>query len=348
MHDIQSEVDTWLAQGKRVVIATVIQTWYSSPRVTGARMAITADGQIAGSVSGGCVEGAVVEVAMQVLKTHIPQLVHFGVSDESAWEIGLSCGGSIDVFVCELHPDFYKILRQALDGQQPVATVQVVRAPVGLLGEEIMVYDDGHAWISLGSELDQAIISAALSALRKGQPQRVEIPVPRRGDSIEVFIDTFQPPYTLVMVGGVQITIALAEIARLLGYRTIVVDPRRIFGTVERFPYVDRLIQSWPDEALAQVGLTSTTAVATLSHDPKLDDPALLAALPSTAFYVGALGSSRTQAKRRQRLLEGGLDESLMARLHTPIGLSIGAQNPEEIALAIMAQITAVRRGREM
>ena len=195
MHDILSEVDAWLAQGKRLVMATVIQTWYSSPRAAGARMAITAEGQIAGSVSGGCVEGAVIDAAMQVFKTHTPRLLHFGVSDENAWEVGLSCGGSIDVFVCEIHPDFYTILHQALDGQQPAAAIQVVRAPAGLLGEEIMVYKDGPAWGRLGGELDQAIISAARSALQKGQPQRAEIPVPG-GESIEVFIDTLLPSYT--------------------------------------------------------------------------------------------------------------------------------------------------------
>ncbi len=347
MHDILNEVDTWLAQGKRLALATVIQTWYSSPRKAGARMAITAEGQIAGSVSGGCVEGAVIEAAMQALKTHTPQLLHFGVSDENAWEVGLSCGGVVDVFVCELHDDFFPILHQALDEQQPAAVIQVVRAPAALLGSEMMVYGDGRTWNSLGDELDATIISAARSALQKAQPQRVEIPVPG-GEPIEVFIDTLLPPHTLIMVGGVQITIALVEMARLLGYRTVVVDPRRTFGTVERFPNADQLIQSWPDEALEQVGLTSTTAVATLSHDQKLDDPALLAALPSPAFYVGALGSSRTQAKRRQRLLEAGLDERLMDRLHTPIGLALGADNPEEIALSIMAQITAIRRGREL
>jgi xanthine dehydrogenase accessory factor len=186
-------------------------------------------------------------------------------------------------------------------------------------------------------------VAAAREVLAAGQPKQVSLP--HANTEVELFVDVLLPSPTLIAVGGVHIAIALAALARTLGYRTIIVDPRRTFGSEPRFPHVDQLIQEWPDDALKQIGLTRSTAVAMLTHDPKLDDPGLLMALPSPAFYVGALGSSKTQAKRRQRLLEAGLTEAQLARLHGPIGLDIGAQTPEEIALAVMAQIVAARNG---
>jgi len=339
MRDILSDLDNWHADDNQsIAIATVIQTWGSSPRRAGAKMAITPDGKITGSVSGGCVEGAVFESGVEVLKSNKPQLLHFGVADETAWEVGLACGGSIDIFVKPLEPNFFKSLRSVLLEEQTAVIVTVVRGPDDLLGREILVHDDGNVLGTISNELDERVLNVARETLARGISERVML-----SDSIEVFLEVSLPPPTLIAVGGVHITIALMALAKTLGYRTVVIDPRSAFGSEARFPHVDQLIQLWPDEAFQQVPPNRSTAIAMLTHDPKLDDPALKIALPSPAFYVGALGSKTTQAKRRQRLLDDGLTEAQVNRLHGPIGLEIGAGTPEEIAMSIMAEIVSAR-----
>jgi len=336
MLDIKHTLDRWLEAGQPVALATVIQTWGSSPRGVGAKMAVTASGDIAGSVSGGCVEGAVAETALQVLETRQPRLLHFGVADETAWEVGLACGGQIDVFVNPLNPDFYRLWRLSLAQEGAFAVAHVLSGLPGESGKALIVRPDG----SYEGELEgrqMEIVQAALQALQAGRSARLTLP------NAEVFIEVSLPAPTLVMIGGVHIAIALAALAKTLGYRTIVIDPRRAFGSQARFPHADQLIQAWPDEALEQIQLDASCAVAMLTHDPKLDDPALKVALPSPAFYVGALGSRKTQAARRERLLAGGLDPALLERLRGPIGLDIGAQTPEEIALSILAEVVAAR-----
>lgn len=343
MRDILPDIDRWRAQGQPIALATVIQTWGSAPRGVGAKMALTPAGEIAGSVSGGCVEGAVFEAGVQTLKSGRPQLLHFGVADETAWEVGLACGGTIEVFIELLDVDLYDRLRAALMEERPAATVTVVRGPADLLGRKIALIDGGEPWGGLG----EAAVEAARAALAEGRSGRLTLASAAfTAEPVEAFVEVLLPSPRLVIVGGVHIAIALTAIARTLGYRTIVVDPRRAFGSEVRFPHADRLIQAWPEEAFAQIGLTRLTAVVMLTHDPKLDDPALKVALPSPAFYVGALGSRSTQARRRKRLLEAGLTEAQLARLRGPIGLDIGAQTPEEIALAVMAEVIAVRNGR--
>jgi xanthine dehydrogenase accessory factor len=342
VRDILPDVETWLAQGKSVAIATVIQTWGSSPRQEGARMAITPDGGISGSVSGGCVEGAVFEAAVESLNTGRPQLLHFGVADESAWDVGLACGGSIEIFVKPLDAEFFKTLRSVLDEEIPAALVTLIRGPDEKVGREILIHGNGEVIASSVDIPAAKIADLSTNSLAEGTTQRILLE-----DGIEIFIETLLPPPTLVAVGGVHITIALMELAKTLGYRTIVVDPRKAFGSGQRFPHVDRLIQSWPDEAFQQIPITSNTAVAMLTHDPKLDDPALKIALASPAFYVGALGSRLTQNKRRQRLLEDGLTEEQLDRIHGPIGIDIQARTPEEIALSILSEIVAARNKAE-
>jgi len=301
-------------------------------------MAITPEGKITGSVSGGCVEGAVFEAGVEVLKTKRPQLLHFGVADETAWEVGLACGGSIDIFVKPLDTEFFKPLRSAIVEEHPAAAVTVVRGPDELLGREILLRDDGSITGTINEDLNQRAMNLARETLEQGVARRAML-----NEDIEVFVEVILPPPTLIAVGGVHITVALVELAKTLGYRTIVVDPRRAFGNAERFPHVDQLVQAWPDDAFRQIPITRSTAIAMLTHDPKLDDPALKIALPSPAFYVGALGSRTTQAKRRQRLLEEGLSEAELNRLRGPIGLEIEARTPEEIAVSIMAEIVATR-----
>jgi xanthine dehydrogenase accessory factor len=345
MREVASDIDRWLAQDQSIALATVLQTWGSAPRGIGAKMALTQNGQIAGSVSGGCVEGAVVEAGAEVLKTGRPQLLHFGVADETAWSVGLACGGSIEVFVKPLDASLYGVIHQALAEDRSAAMVTVVRGPTGLLGQEMIVLDDGSHVGSLGSDLDEPARAAARAALSEERSQRLTLP-DRATEPVEIFVDVLPSAPTLIMVGGVHIAIALAAIAKTLGYRTIVIDPRRAFSSEARFPHVDQLIQAWPDDAFTQINLTRSTAVAMLTHDPKIDDPASKIVLASRAFYIGVLGSRKTHEQRRQRLLQAGLSESQLARLLGPIGLEIGAKTPEEIALAVMAQIVAARNGQ--
>lgn len=339
MRDILPDLDIWGAEDdKQIALATVIQTWGSSPRRAGAKMALTPDGKITGSVSGGCVEGAVFDTGIDVLKSSRPQLLHFGVADETAWEVGLACGGSIDIFVKPLDKDLFKSLRSVLVDEQTAVLVTVVRGPDETFGHELLLKENGSATGTISDELNEQVVNLARETLAQGESRRVML-----NDETEVFIEVILPPPTVIAVGGVHITIALMALAKTLGYRTVVIDPRSAFGNEERFPTVDQMIQKWPDEAFEELPITRSTAIAMLTHDPKLDDPALKIALPSSAFYIGALGSKTTQAKRRQRLLDEGLTEEHLDRLHGPIGLKIGAGTPEEIAISIMAEIVAAQ-----
>jgi len=336
MEDVIQDVQRWRKEQQSVALATVIETWGSAPRQAGAKMAMAPDNKISGSVSGGCIEGAVYETGMAVLESAQPQLLHFGVADETAWEVGLACGGSIDVFVEPLDTAIADRLNEMLDDGLAYALATIIKGPDNLLGRKLLLSDEGEPVGTLG-DLDEQALPAAREALEAGKSRRQEI-----GD-VEIFIEVHRPRPTLIMVGGVHIAVALTSIAKTLGYNTVVVDPRRAFGSQERFPHVDRLIQAWPEKAFAQLKLTPDSAVAMLTHDPKIDDPALKIVLESKAFYVGALGSSRTQAKRRKRLLEAGLTEAQLDRIHGPIGLDLGGRTPPEIALAVMAEIVKAR-----
>ncbi|MBI2331833.1 MAG: XdhC family protein, partial [Chloroflexi bacterium] len=293
----------------------------------GAKMAFTSNGQICGSVSGGCVENAVFEAGIESLKTNRPQLLHFGVADEIAWEVGLACGGSIDIFVKPLNKNLFEELRSIIENEEQAVAVTVIRGQDEILGREILIHEDGHVTGTLG-KWDQA-------ALMLGN------------EILTIFLEAILPSPTLIIVGGVHIAVSLNSLAKTLGYRTVVIDPRKAWGNKERFPNVDQLIQDWPEDAFGQIKVTCSTAIAMLTHDPKLDDPALKIALDSPAFYVGALGSKSTNAKRRERLLDDGMSEVQLSRLHAPIGLDIGAQSPEEIALAIIAEVVEAHRKQE-
>jgi xanthine dehydrogenase accessory factor len=297
-------------------------------------MAFTGEREIAGSVSGGCVEGAVLAAGARILKGEPPRLLHFEVPDETAWRVGLTCGGSLDVFISRFDGNLLGRLQAALQEQQPVAMITGIRGPIDLLGQMLLMSPDGSTEGSLGQQWDAAAVELAREGLDHGESGRFELP----GDS-EIFRDVFAPQPSLVMVGGVHVAQALAPLARILGWRTVLIDPRRAWGNDGRFADVDQLLQSWPDDALRQIQLSDSTAVVTLTHDPKLDDASLLIALRSEAFYVGALGSAGSHEKRRMRLQEGGLTEAEISQLHAPVGLPIGARSPQEIALAIMAQI---------
>lgn len=340
MKDVIEAIDGWLSSGEsRIALATVIETWGSSPRKAGARMAFTADGQdIAGSVSGGCVEGAVIEAGTEVLATGRPQLLHFGVADETAWDVGLACGGTIDVFVECLDPAWYDMARELTVTGKRGAIATVIRGPAEKVGRRSFITGDEITAGALGDGLDDI----ALQTLRETHLSTRLAPA---GD-LEIFIDVFRPTPTLHIVGGAHIAVALTQMAGILGFQTVIIDPRRAFANKSRFPAADRLIMEWPDKAFAENPIDADSAVVTLSHDPKIDDPALRSALNSEAFYIGALGSRRTNADRGRRLAAAGFTEAQLERIHAPVGLDIGADTPEEIALAILAEVVAAYRQR--
>jgi len=339
MREILADIERWRREGAVIATATVVQTWGSSPRGVGAKMAVTSGGRMVGSVSGGCVENAVVELGIESLKSERPQLLHFGVADETAWEVGLACGGSIDVFVKPLDPELFEKMYALLMSEDSGVLLTVIRGHEELLGREMLVVDGGIIHGPLGNEWDSIVLNLAHDVLSQGVSRRVSL-----SEDVEVFAEAILPPPTLIVVGGVHIAIALVFMAKTLGYRTVLIDPRRAWGSEERFPHADNLIQSWIDEAFGQIQIHRSTAIAMLTHDPKIDDPALKIALNSSAFYVGALGSKTTNAKRRERLLSEGMTEEQISRLRAPIGLDIGAQTPEEIALAVMSEVVAAHR----
>ncbi len=336
MKEVIDDIQNWLKENDPVALATVVQTWGSAPRKAGAKMAVTPNGRMSGSVSGGCVEGAVFEEATASLANGRGHLLQYGVADETAWEVGLACGGSIEIFVEPLNVDAYNLLHDLITNDKAGASITIIRGPENLVGQKLTVARDGR---SVGTFPLELLQQALVAEKQLQASQRVQLT-----DEVEVFIDVVRPAPTLVMVGGVHIAIALTQYAKVLNYHTIVVDPRRAFGSEERFPHVDRLIQAWPKKAFAEIELTPETAVALLTHDPKIDDPALEAILESSAFYIGALGSKKTHAKRVSRLQEKGFSEEIIARIHAPIGMEIGATTPEEIALSIMGEIVKAFR----
>ncbi len=344
MRDVISDIDSWLENESPIVLATVLETWGSAPRRVGAKMAMTSEGQIAGSVSGGCVEGAVFDSGLEVLVSRTPQLLSFGVADETAWDVGLACGGSIEVFVEPLDPQVYNFIHELLDENESFAVVTVIGGQTDLVGKKLVVQRNGRVFGHISPDVDGIAAAAARATLATDESGRHRLAIPDSElSSLDFFVEVLQPAPALVTIGGVHIAIALTNIASHLGYQTIVVDPRRAFGSEERFPQVDQLIRSWPQKAFEQYQITSSTAIASLTHDPKIDDPALSIALASPAFYVGALGSQSTHAKRRARLLAKGVPAERLDHIHGPIGLDIGARSPEEIALSIMAEIVASR-----
>ncbi len=342
MFEILPEINKWTEKHEKIALATVTQTWGSSPRPAGSMMALTRKGQITGSVSGGCVESAVVETGLEVLDKKQPHRLHFGVADETAWDVGLACGGKIDVFINRFNENFLPVIQKELELGRVFCLVTVISGSDVYLGKEMFVAKDYYYPSPVSSTLEETMLSAARTALTEHQTQGKKIETGDK-EGLELFLNVIEPQPTLIVVGGVHIAMALTRIAIAVGYRTVVIDPRKSFGNQERFPDTDRLVQSWPDEAFKLLQVGENTAIAILTHDPKIDDPALQIALQSAAFYVGALGSPSTQEKRRERMLQAGLTQAQLSRLHGPIGLKLGSRTPEEIALAIMAEIVAVQ-----
>ncbi len=342
MHDLLPQLQTWSARGDAIALATVIQTWGSSPRPAGAKMAVNQRGEMLGSVSGGCVENAVIEEARAVIKTGKPKRLSFGVADEEAWEVGLACGGTIAVFVEKTEAK----LDLLLETQRHGASIVLATITRGAETEIGKYFCFRRERIAQSASTDAALLARLQTTAQTlfGQERTLIMPEGER----EIFLEAISPAPKLVIVGAVHIAIPLVTFARALGFKVILIDPRRAFASPERFPHVDELIARWPQAAFAEVGIDASTCVVVLTHDPKLDDPAVQFALQHAPAYIGVLGSRKTHEKRLQRLRSAGVSEEQLARLHAPIGLPIGALSPAEIALSIMGEITAVRRGASL
>ncbi len=345
MRDILPDLDRWQRDGEAVALATLVAVQRSAPRPPGARMAVTRGGALAGSIAGGCVEGDLYERALQVLDAGRPALVHYGIADELGFEVGLSCGGSVDVLVEPFVADApWTAVRQAVERQQPAA-LAVGLSPAVLIGRRSAILRDGEPLGSIDPDVDEPVAGAARRLLVEEGTRLLALPW--RGEEATVFIEVFAPPSHLLIVGATHAAIALTRMAKQLGFRVTVIDARSLFATPERFPEADSLVRAWPDEALAEGSLDCYSYVVILTHDPKFDVPTLASALRSPTRYIGAMGSRATHEGRKEQLRRQGFADADLARVHAPIGLDLGARSPEEVALAILAEIVAVRRGRD-
>jgi xanthine dehydrogenase accessory factor len=347
MKEILEDVERWRSKGTRFVGARVVGLDGSGPREVGASMAVSADGEAVGSVSGGCVESAVVTEAMAVLAGDAgPHVVTYGIADEDAIAVGLTCGGTIHVLVAPFDDAVLDPLVDALRTGTPVALATLVHG--GDAGRQMLIDSDGAMSGTLGDDnLDRVAERDAVAALRSGLTATRHYGrhgEARRGD-VEVLIESFASPPRMVIFGAVDFTAALARTAKALGYRVTVCDARETFATRTRFPMADEIVVDWPDRYLAAIDLGSRDAVCVLTHDAKFDVPAIVAALRTKAGYIGAMGSRRTHDDRAKRLREAGVDDASMRRVMSPIGLDIGARSPEEVAVAICAEIIALRTG---
>ena len=326
MRDVLPTLERWIREGRRATLGTVVRTERSAPRLPGSVMAVSETGEVAGSVTGGCVEPAVYIQSEEVLQGGPSRLVSFGYADDEAMEIGLPCGGSVNVFIEPLDHALVEQVAEAVRDERPVAYLTTIGGDG--LGEPRVIGREG--------EPADEVEAAARPLLALGRTGVVEV------GGREVFVSSIVPRPAMYIFGAIDFASALATIGRFIGYRVTVCDPRGIFVTPARFPDADELVTEWPHEFLARAPVDERSAICVLTHDEKFDVPALLAALGTPAAFIGAMGSRRTTARRTERLIELGVGEEDLARIHAPIGLSIGSRTPEEVALAIGAQIVEV------
>lgn len=326
MRDLLEDLDRLQTAGP-VGRAVVTSVWGSAPRPAGATLIATSEGRMAGSVSGGCVEAATVEAIREAMREGSARLVRFAVSDDKAWEVGLSCGGSIEIFVePSVRPELEAAARDTGDAVVP----SLIEGPLPLGAPP------GH--------LLDAVRGEAQAALRARTSRTIRAPLPEGGEAV-LFLEVFAKQPTLLIIGAVHVAESLARLARTLGFRVVVSDARSSLLTRERFPEAE-LVPGWPEEAFSRLAVDDATYVCVLTHDPKFDDPAVRLALATPAPYIGVIGSRKTQLDRRERLRAAGFGADALARVRGPIGLDLGGREPAEIALAILAEMTAVRRGR--
>lgn len=345
MREILQPIQDWFESGKEVVLATVVEIYGSAPRGLGAKMAVNQDSLMAGSVSGGCVEGAVVAEALKIIKTGKPKLLHYGVTQDQAISVGLACGGTIEVWVEKLTRENFERIQKDLVEERLAVVVTVLSGSDA--GEQVYAYPNGSM---LGEFSDPGLTMLVKENIVNvfSQPLCLRKTLQVKEKEVEVFFDVLAPSPKLVIVGAVHIAIPLVHYARILGFHTIVVDPRKAFGNVERFPHVDRLVQEWPEDFLQNFPWDQGTYLVVVSHDDKLDVPALAIGCQHEARYIGALGSKKTFAKHVRDLKAAGITDEQIARIHSPIGVDIAARGPEEIALSIITEMVAVRNGKNL
>ena len=351
MLDIAEELDRWLRDGRDFAVATVVTVGGSAPRPPGAALAVDTDGTVIGSVSGGCVEGAVYDLCVQALQDGEPVRERFGYSDEDAFAVSLTCGGVIDVLVTPVHagdPLFTAGLAAAARGEA-VALARVVRGPAELLGRALLVRPDGSYESGLDGrpELARTAAAQARALLDLGRTGSVEISEDGSHcpGGLTLFVESSVPAPRMIVFGAVDFAAALVRAGKFLGYRVTVCDARPVFATRSRFPDADEIVVDWPHRYLQHTATDERTVLCVLTHDAKFDIPLLGEALRLPVAFVGAMGSRRTHEDRNRRLREVGVSERELARLRSPIGLDLGGRTPEETALSIAAEIVAVRNG---
>jgi xanthine dehydrogenase accessory factor len=358
MRDILDPIMKWWSAGETFGLATVVRTFSSAPREPGAALAVSASGEVVGSVSGGCVEGAVYELCREVVQTGQPVLQRYGISDDDAFAVGLTCGGIIDIFVEPVDRDRFPglgAIAEAVRSDEPVAVAAVMDGP-GVIGARRIVWPQPSqrpglpqtpGTLGSGVRLDEAVdddgrgmLAQGVTGVRRYGPQGE-----RRVDDLGVFVQSFAPAPRMLVFGAIDFAAAVARAGKFLGYRVTVCDARPVFATVARFPDADEVITEWPHRYLSRVVVDERTVICVLTHDPKFDVPLLEVALRTPAAYIGAMGSRRTHDDRLARLREVGVSEGELARLRSPIGLDLGARTPEETAVAIAAELIQLRWG---
>ncbi|WP_299539021.1 XdhC family protein [uncultured Streptomyces sp.] len=364
MLDIAAELHRWAEEGRDFAVATVVAVTGSAPRQPGAALAVDRDGAVVGSVSGGCVEGAVYELCAQALDDGLPVRERFGYSDEDAFAVGLTCGGVIDVLVVPVRAadpgrPVYAAALAAAAGRRPAALARVTDGPAELLGRALLVDTDGPGDPQAGGgvpytgglgghpALDRTVAAEAYALLGAGRTGTLTVGAEGShcGQPITLLVESSVEPPRMIVFGAIDFAQALVRAGRFLGYRVTVCDARPVFATSARFPEADEVVADWPHRYLAATEVDARTVLCVLTHDPKFDVPLLETALRLPAGYIGAMGSRRTHLDRMERLREAGVTEAELARLRSPIGLDLGARTPEETALSIVAEIVAERRG---
>ena len=349
MRDVLAIANTALQRHESVAMASVVRTWNSAPRPAGSAMLVTATGEAVGSVSGGCVEAAVYELGTRTLASGLPAFETYGVSDPDAFAVGLTCGGTLEIFVevvsLETWPELPGIIA-SLESGSAVSVATIVRGPTGV-GRHLVVRPDEFEGGLGTARLDETVAADARGLLAAGTTGFLHYGAAgeRLGDELEVFVATFAPAPQLVIFGAVDFAGALCKVGKLLGYHVTIVDAREVFATSKRFPQADAVVVDWPHRWLAKQQLDPSAAICVLTHDPKFDVPALTAALQTDASYIGAMGSRKTHEDRLARLREVGLSEDQIARIHSPIGLDLGARTPGETAVSSAAEMIGARWG---
>jgi xanthine dehydrogenase accessory factor len=346
MKDLLPKIEAWHAAGEQIAIATVTRVVGSAPRPVGAKMIVSSGGRMAGSVSGGCVETTVFEELTDILGGGEPRNLHFGITDDMIWDVGLACGGTIDVYCQSLDPGLVAAFREhQTQGTAFVLATIVAAGPQQggqgqtALGRTALITQDGTV---LGPDDARAVAVAREMIAARAEEGAVHTIAPE----LDLFFEPFLPAPVLVVIGGVHVAIPLTRFAKELGFYVIVADPRAKFANQERFPEADQVLLEWPDEALAHLQVDNATYLVLLTHDPKIDEPTLAAALKTDARYIGAIGSRKTHIEPFERMAKWGVSAEALRRVYAPIGLDLGGRSPEETALSIIAEVVAVKNGR--